>query len=62
MKTSAQLAGQVAMTVHQGPYAELGAAHQAALDWCDETQRLTTLAANIDSMSPLRHPPTFSEQ
>ena len=27
-------AGPVAMTVHYGPYAGLGAAHQAVLDWC----------------------------
>ena len=27
-------AGQVAMTVHRGPYAELGSAHRAVLDWC----------------------------
>jgi effector-binding domain-containing protein len=26
-------AGQVAMTVHRGPYSELGSAHQAVLDW-----------------------------
>jgi effector-binding domain-containing protein len=27
-------AGQVAMTVHRGSYAGLGAAHQAVQDWC----------------------------
>jgi len=27
-------AGQVAMTMHRGPYALLGAAHRAVLDWC----------------------------
>jgi effector-binding domain-containing protein len=27
-------AGQVAMTVHRGPYAGLAAAHRAVLDWC----------------------------
>lgn len=27
-------AGQVAMTVHRGSYAGLGAAHRAVLDWC----------------------------
>jgi len=27
-------AGQVAVTVHRGPYAELGSAHRAVLDWC----------------------------
>jgi effector-binding domain-containing protein len=27
-------AGPVAMTVHNGPYAGLGSAHQAVLDWC----------------------------
>jgi effector-binding domain-containing protein len=31
---SALPAGQVATTVHQGPYADLGSAHQAVLDWC----------------------------
>jgi effector-binding domain-containing protein len=31
---SALPAGQVAMTVHRGPYAGLGSAHQAVLDWC----------------------------
>ena len=32
--TSALPAGQAAMTVHRGPYAGLGAAHQAVQDWC----------------------------
>ena len=27
-------AGQVAMTVHWGPYSRLGEAHQAVIDWC----------------------------
>jgi effector-binding domain-containing protein len=27
-------AGEAAMTVHRGPYGELGAAHRAVLDWC----------------------------
>jgi len=27
-------AGQVAMTVHAGPYAGLASAHRAVLDWC----------------------------
>jgi effector-binding domain-containing protein len=27
-------AGQVAFAVHRGPYAGLGAAHQAVLEWC----------------------------
>jgi effector-binding domain-containing protein len=27
-------AGQVAMTVHRGSYADLGAAHQAVHEWC----------------------------
>lgn len=31
---SALPAGQVAMTVHRGPYSALGSAHQAVLDWC----------------------------
>ena len=26
--------GDAAMTVHRGPYEELGAAHRAVLDWC----------------------------
>jgi hypothetical protein len=29
-------AGDVAMTVHRGPYADLGVAHNAVLDWCAE--------------------------
>jgi effector-binding domain-containing protein len=34
--TASQLpAGDVAMTVHRGPYAELGSAHRAVLDWCE---------------------------
>lgn len=36
---SALPAGQVAMTVHHGPYAGLGMAHQAVLDWCAEQGR-----------------------
>jgi effector-binding domain-containing protein len=32
--SSALPAGEVAMTTHWGPYAELGAAHQAVHDWC----------------------------
>jgi effector-binding domain-containing protein len=31
---SALPAGQAAVTVHQGPYAGLAAAHRAVLDWC----------------------------
>jgi len=31
---SALPAGQVAMTVHRGPYTGLEAAHRAVLDWC----------------------------
>jgi effector-binding domain-containing protein len=27
--------GRVASTVHRGPYAALGSAHRAVLDWCD---------------------------
>jgi GyrI-like small molecule binding domain len=27
-------AGEVAMTVHRGPYADLDSAHRAVLDWC----------------------------
>jgi len=30
---SALPAGSVAMTVHHGPYTELGAAHRAVMDW-----------------------------
>jgi effector-binding domain-containing protein len=29
-------AGRTAMTVHHGPYAGLGAAHRAVLEWCAE--------------------------
>jgi effector-binding domain-containing protein len=32
-------AGEVAMTVHKGPYAGLASAHRAVLDWCAETGR-----------------------
>ena len=32
-------AGLVAMIVHRGPYAELGSAHQAVLDWCTANGR-----------------------
>jgi hypothetical protein len=28
-------AGDVAMTLHRGPYEELDAAHRAVLDWCE---------------------------
>ena len=31
---SALPGGQVAMTVHRGPYAGLASAHRAVLDWC----------------------------
>jgi effector-binding domain-containing protein len=31
---SALPAGNVAMTVHRGPYAGLGSAHQAVVEWC----------------------------
>jgi len=31
---SALPAGQVAMTVHRGPYSGLGSAHRALVDWC----------------------------
>ena len=34
VQASALPAGQVAMTVHRGPYAGLAAAHQAVHDWC----------------------------
>ncbi len=29
-------AGRVAMTIHRGTYAGLGAAHRAVIDWCTE--------------------------
>jgi effector-binding domain-containing protein len=32
-------AGETAMTVHRGPYAELGVAHQAVWDWCAAHRR-----------------------
>jgi effector-binding domain-containing protein len=32
-------AGQVAMTVHRGPYTGLGDAHRAVLDWCEAQGR-----------------------
>jgi effector-binding domain-containing protein len=31
---SALPAGQIAATLHRGPYAGLASAHQAVLDWC----------------------------
>jgi effector-binding domain-containing protein len=33
---SALPAGRVAMTIHKGPFTELGAAHGAVLRWCSE--------------------------
>jgi effector-binding domain-containing protein len=36
---SALPAGDVATTVHWGSYAELGSAHRAVLEWCDEHGR-----------------------
>ena len=36
---SALPAGEAAMTVHWGPYAELGAAHRTVLDWCEHHGR-----------------------
>lgn len=35
-------AGQVAMTVHYGPYAKLGEAHRAVRAWCAEQGRQPT--------------------
>jgi len=42
---SALPAGQVATTVHHGPYSELGSAHRAVTDWCaaQGRQRLGTV-------------------
>jgi effector-binding domain-containing protein len=34
---SALPAGRVASTVHRGPYAGLGAAHRAVLEWCEQS-------------------------
>ena len=34
VEASALPAGQVAVTVHRGPYAGLASAHRAVLDWC----------------------------
>jgi effector-binding domain-containing protein len=34
--------GQVAMTVHWGPYSRLGEAHQAVTGWCDALGRQKT--------------------
>jgi effector-binding domain-containing protein len=36
---SATPAGEVAATIHYGPYVALGAAHDAVRRWCDEQQR-----------------------
>jgi effector-binding domain-containing protein len=35
-------AGSAATAVHQGPYARLGAAHRAVLDWCAAAGRRPT--------------------
>jgi hypothetical protein len=35
-------AGTVAMTTHLGPYAQLGAAHEAVLSWCARSARSIT--------------------
>ena len=35
-------AGQVATTVHRGPYAGLGAAHRAVVEWCVTHRRRPT--------------------
>jgi effector-binding domain-containing protein len=37
--SSALPSGEVAMTVHWGSYAKLGAAHQAVQDWCAQNGR-----------------------
>lgn len=39
---SALPAGQVAMTVHWGPYSRLGEAHQAVIGWCAEQGKQKT--------------------
>src|SRR5271165_2518941 len=40
--SSALPAGQVARTIHQGPYAGLVSAHRAVLDWCATQGRRPT--------------------
>ena len=32
-------AGEVAVTIHKGPYSGLGAAHEAVIEWCKRTGR-----------------------
>jgi effector-binding domain-containing protein len=40
--TSTLPGGRVAMTVHHGPWSELGSAHQAIADWCATEERQPT--------------------
>jgi effector-binding domain-containing protein len=49
-------AGPVAMTVHWGPYAELGAAHRAVLDGC-ATQGLRPAGPRWEVYGPHRDDP-----
>ena len=42
VKASTLPAGQVAMTVHWGPYSRLGEAHRAVIDWCAEQRKQKT--------------------
>lgn len=54
---SALPAGQVAMTVHWGPYSELGAAHQAVIDWC-ATQEKRMVGTRWEVYGPHNADPT----
>jgi effector-binding domain-containing protein len=49
-------AGQVATTVHRGPYADLGLAHRAVLDWCAAHGRRPT-GARWEVYGPHRDDP-----
>ncbi len=54
---SALPAGWVARTVHRGPYAELGWAHQAVLEWC-AVQGHRPLGPRWEVYGPHRADPT----
>jgi effector-binding domain-containing protein len=53
---SALPAGRVAMTVHRGPYAGLGSAHRAVLDWC-AAQALRPAGSRWEVYGPHRADP-----
>jgi effector-binding domain-containing protein len=57
---SALPAGQVAVTVHRGPYAGLASAHRAVLDWC-ATQGRRTAGPRWEVYGPHRDDPAELE-